>query len=323
MLAMSLINSLTYAAQLGLLAISLSLVYSVLKLPNFAQGELAIVAGYSAYALIHGLGMPLLVAALIAIPIAGFAGIVMDKMVFRHLRTASVLTLMIVSFGISIIMQNGSQAIFGPNNLNLENRLPKIFVWGPIRITDVQIAIIAIAAATVIAMHFLLFYTKLGRSIRAVSADPSLASARGINSNRTILHVWFISGCIAGICGILFTLELGVRPTAGSELMLAAFAAVTLGGVGGMYGALLGALLISLAENLLLSINFAPLFKTLGLVGEDTYFLAIPTGYKMAIMFTILMVTLYLQARPLRGRFKPFSRKNAVRKKTGDATWNT
>lgn len=294
MFASILVNSTISLAQFGLLALSLTLIYSLIRLPNFAQGELLLVGGYSSYALVKFAGLPLVPAAILGVVAAGLCAVAGDRLIFRRLRKAPVLTLMIVSFGLSIVMQNVIMGLAGPNQINLQTKAPTVLTFHGLRVTDMQLVIIGAAFLSVVATHVVLFKTRVGRAIRAVAADPSLASARAINSEQIIALTWFGSGCLAGLCGVLVTLETGLWPFSGSEMMLAAFAAVTLGGIGSFFGALAAAAVLAFAENLLLDVNFGPLASLVGLTDAGSAFL--PTGYKPIIIFVALLAVLIVRS---------------------------
>lgn len=291
MLLSALVNASTFAAQLVLLSISLSLIYGLLRLPNFAQGEFGSIAAYAMYAAKTALDLPLLPAALLGIAAAAGAGLLMDALVFRRLRQAPVLTLMIVSFGLAIVVQNVLRAGFGPDHVNVVSAAPVIHHLGPVIVTETQALVLGAAVLAVIALHLLVFHSRLGRGLRAVAADAALARARAIDPEKIIRFGWVVSGALAGLGGILAGLDIGIWPSAGSDLMLHAFAVVAIGGPGNIYCVVLGAILLALAENLLLAIDFA------ALVGVESGALFLPTGYKSALMFVVLVIALLILSR--------------------------
>jgi branched-subunit amino acid ABC-type transport system permease component len=165
-------------------------------------------------------------------------------------------------------------------------------------VTTVQLIIIAAAIACMLIFHGLLTYTKLGVAMRAAADNASLAQASGIFTERIIRAVWFIGSAFAGLGGVMLGLDTQIYPMMGFSVIVPVFCAAILGGIGSPYGAMLGALVLGFAENIGLSINFAFLAPVLGL---ETDFLFIPTGYKPAIAFVFLIAVLLLRPQGIMG----------------------
>ena len=167
------------------------------------------------------------------------------------------------------------------------------------RITPTQIAIIAAAMVAMLAFYLLLSRTRLGIAMRATADNAPLSQASGIHSERIIRAVWFIGSGFAALGGVLIGLNTQVKPDMGFGLIIEVFAAAIVGGIGIPYGAMLGALLVGFAENVGLAINWAPLLRALGFDAGD--FVFIPTGYKAAVAFSLLILTLLLRPRGILG----------------------
>jgi branched-subunit amino acid ABC-type transport system permease component len=293
-----LIDSLIRSAELSFLAVGLTMVYSVLRFANFAHVEFATVGAYLALAL-SGAGLPLVVAAVFAVALAGVLGVGIDRAIFSRLRAASPVMLMIASFALGIAMRETVRAVWGPSpffyNLGV---LPPWRVWGAF-VTPTQVAVIVAAVLAMIAFHLLLGRTTLGIAMRATADNPNLSQASGIATKSVIRAVWFIGSGFAALGGVLVGLNTQVKPDMGFGLIIEVFSAAILGGIGSPYGAILGAVVVGFAENVGLAIDWAPVLNIVGL-GPDR-FAFIPTGYKAAVAFSLLIVTLLIRPRGLLG----------------------
>jgi branched-subunit amino acid ABC-type transport system permease component len=291
-------DSLIRSSELALLAVGLTMVYSVLRFPNFSHVEFAPLGAYLALAGATLAGLPLALAGLIAVVFCGVAGVAADRLVFQHLRERSPIMLMIAAFALGIAMRETLRAIFGPSpqNFPLPLQAPLDFLGASV--TPVQLVIIAAALVCMLLFHGLLTYTKLGVAMRAAADNANLAQASGIYTERVIRAVWLIGSAFAGLGGILLGLDTQIYPMMGFSVIVPVFCAAILGGIGSPYGAMLGALVLGFAENFGLSINFAFLG---GLVGLETEYLFIPTGYKPAIAFVFLILVLLLRPQGIMG----------------------
>lgn len=292
-------DSLVRTSELALLAVGLTMVYSVLRFPNFAHVEFAPLGGYLALVGSSVLGLHLIVAGALALLVTGMIGIMTDRVVFAQLRGRSPAVLMITSFALGIVIREMIRAIWGPSprmyDLGLQSPLE---ILGA-RITPIQLGIIVAAFGCMLLLHLMLSYTKLGVAMRATADNPRLAEASGIYTERVIRWIWFIGGAVAGLGGILLGLDTQLRPMMGFGIIISIFAAVLLGGIGSPYGALLGATIVGFAENVGLAINWSPIAEVVG-VTTDGY-ASIPAGYKQAIPFGFLILTLLLRPQGLMG----------------------
>ena len=295
------INSLIRASILCTLSIGLTLVYDILKFANFAHVELAVAAAYIGFFFNVTLGWNILISSILAIIITGLIGILFDRAIFKKLRFAHPVIIMIASFGLAIAIRNGLRAIWGPRPQAFAIGLQKPILFLGSRITAVQILLLGTTLGSITVLHLFLHMTRLGKSMRATSNNPELAQARGISTETTIQWTWFIAGCFAGLAGILYGLETQIEPNMGFSLIIPVFCATILGGVGNPYGAMLGALALGLAENFGIYFDFGHIINLGGLlniVGP----LWIPTAYKGAIAFTILVIILLVRPWGILGR---------------------
>lgn len=293
------IDSLIRTAELSLIAVGLTMVYGILRFGNFAHVEFATLGSFLVLPLVAlGLAFPL--AALVAIVAAGIIGIFLDRAIFSRLRSAPPEMLMIASFALGIMIRESIRAIWGPSPFIYELGVLRPYVVWDARITPTQIGIIVAAAVAIVAFHYLLSRTRLGIAMRATADNAPLAQASGINTERIIATVWFIGAAFAALGGVLVGLNTQVKADTGFALIVEVFSAAILGGIGNPYGALLGAAIIGFAESVSLAINWSSILGILGF--EVDSFVFIPTGYKTAIPFAILIIVLLIRPQGILGQ---------------------
>jgi len=284
-LLQSILNGILAGCIYALFAMGLTLIYGVLNFVNFAHGELIMWGAYFLYFLMgKPFGLPLPIALIPALLLTILLGIGMDRFVFKPLRTANRLTLLIAALGLSFLLRNGAQLLWGAELRTYGFEIKRGLRILGISITLNQIAII-LTSIFCIAFVYLLFHrSRLGKSMRAVSDNLELARVVGIDSKHTIQFAWVIASVLAGVGGILLALDTNLQPGMGLINLVKAFAATLLGGVGNIWGALLGGIIIGLAENL-------------GV-------LVISPGYKDAIAFGIMVLLLLIRPSALLGRLE-------------------
>lgn len=293
-----LIDSLLRTAQISLLSVGLTLVYSLLRFPNFAHVEFAVLGAYVAMVMKVVIGLPLVAAAAVGVLAAGVLGWLIDRGVFSRLRETTPILMMIASFGIGIALRECVRAVWGSSPRSYDTGLQSPVAVLDATITPVQIWILVIAAVSMLVFYLLLKFTRLGTAMRATADNTGLSAASGIDTERVIATVWFLGAAFAALGGILIGLDTQLHPQMGFGIIIPVFCAAILGGIGNPYGAVLGALVIGLAENIGLAINWAPVLGLLGYGGEAAH---IPTGWRHAIPFVLLIAALLLRPQGLLG----------------------
>jgi branched-subunit amino acid ABC-type transport system permease component len=297
------INSIVRASELTLLSLGLTIVYDILKFANFAHTEFAVVGVYLAFFLNVTLGLHIIPAVIIASFVTGAFSILIDRAVFKKMRSSSGIIIMVTSLGLAIALRNSIRAIWGADAQNYSVPLQTPIITEYFRITPLQIWIIIIGLSAMFAFHLLLHHTRLGKAMRASSDNPELAQASGIATEKIITWVWFIAIAFASIGGILIGLETYILPYMGFAIIVPVFCATIMGGIGNPYGAMLGALVLGFAENFGLYINFGNIINLGGILNFSKELL-IPTGYKPAISFIILILVLLIRPRGILGKKK-------------------
>ena len=297
------INSIVRASELTLLSLGLTMVYDILKFANFAHTEFAVVGVYLALFLNVALGLPIIPAAIMASVATGAFSIIIDRVIFKKMRNASGIIIMVTSLGLAIALRNTIRAIWGADAQNYSVALQKPIITEYFRTTPLQIWIILVGLAAMFALHLLLHYTTLGKAMRASSDNPELAQASGIATEKIITWVWFIAVTFASLGGILIGIETYILPYMGFAIIVPVFCATIMGGIGNPYGAMIGALVLGFAENFGLYINFGKIVNLGGILNfsQDLF---IPTGYKPAISFIILILVLLIRPSGILGKKK-------------------
>jgi branched-subunit amino acid ABC-type transport system permease component len=231
-------------------ALAVTLLFGVLKFPNFAIGAMMTCAAYLVFALNAQLGWPLSVStALIALAFGGVC-ILIDQVTFKPLRGRGAITLMVASLGLGFILENVARFGYGNTARSFAIELARPFRFLDIRMNREQMITLAISAAAMLAMWFLLTRTPVGRAMRAVADNPQLALVRGIEAERIIRWTWFITGMLLAVGGVLIGMDRALEPPMGSNYLVSVFGAAILGGLGSPLGAGIGALLIGVASEL-------------------------------------------------------------------------
>ena len=281
----SILNGILAGCIYALFAMGLTLIYGVLNFVNFAHGELIMWGAYFLYFLMgKPFRLPLPIALIPALLLTIILGIGMDRFVFKPLRTANRLTLLIAALGLSFLLRNGAQLLWGAEIRTYGFEIKRGLRILGISITLNQVAIILTSIFCIVFVYLLFHRSRLGKSMRAVSDNLELARVVGIDSKHTIRFAWVIASVLAGVGGILLALDTNLQPGMGLINLVKAFAATLLGGVGNIWGALLGGIIIGLAENL-------------GV-------LVISPGYKDAIAFGIMVLLLLIRPSALLRRLE-------------------
>ena len=241
-----LISGLSLGGLYALMALGLALVYGILKLVNFAYGELVMVAGYTL--LVLGVGpLPWLITALICIGMAALASVLLERIAFRPVRQASANTMLITSFAVSALLQNAALLFVSPRPQAVE--MPGFFTtslrFGGLFVSQRDILSLIVSIVILIALTLFLRRTTLGIALRASADDFVMARALGVRANQVIATAFAISGLLAGIVAIFWVGRVGtVTPDLGVTPVLVAFVAIVIGGMDSLPGAVLGGYLI-------------------------------------------------------------------------------
>lgn len=251
MIPQLIVNSLISGAIYALLALGFNLIYNSTKFFNMSHGAVGMAGGYVVYGLTQLLGWNFYLSLLIALVAAGLIGYLLNWSVFSRLRArqASNMTMLVASLGVFTILQALITIIFSAQFQTLNQSEPVIYSVAGASITQIQIIIIVTTVLVALGLTGLLYKTRFGRLVRALSDDEGVAKIIGINTEKLIGYVFFIGSAIAGLAAILQGLDSGLDPTMGLNLLLKGVIAAIIGGVGNVYGSFAGAFLLGFVEN--------------------------------------------------------------------------
>jgi branched-chain amino acid transport system permease protein len=308
-----LINGISLGAIYSLIALGYTMVYGVLKLINFAHGDVYMVGAFVGFYLANGLGaraaqaigaspdgaiatgllgggslepslITALVVMLLAMAICAALGVIIERFAYRPVRKYSRLTALITAIGVSLLLENGGQVLFGAE----PKFFPELFskrnfeLFGGATINSADIVVLLIALALMVALQLIVYRTKTGRAMRAVSFNLQSAKLMGINTDHIIAFTFALGSALAAAAGVLVAIRIPrIDPLMGIIVGLKAFVAAVLGGIGNIPGAMLGGLLIGITETMVAG-----------------YF---SSTYKDAVAFAILILILLFRPSGLLG----------------------
>jgi branched-chain amino acid transport system permease protein/neutral amino acid transport system permease protein len=271
------------AAVLALAAVGFTLQFAVTNILNLAYAAVMTVSMYAAYAL-NNAGVNVWIATLAGIAAGALLSVFINSGVYTPFqrRGSSPIALVIVSLGMTLILEFGTQALAGATNVSYKMSQGATVHVGSIELTVVQLVIIGLSVVVMLLVHALIRYSKLGKAMRATAANPNLARNCGIRTGRVVMMTWLISGALCGLAGVTFAMNSGTFGATSTDLFLVLIlAAVFLGGPGEPYGAMLGALVIGLATELSAAV--------------------VVSDYKDVIAFVILLAMLAVRPTGLLG----------------------
>lgn len=296
MLGQVIADGILTGAIVALGAIGVSLGLQLLRFANFAHSELITWGAYLALVFVAFLGpgtptgpfsfgWQLIAAMLLAAALTGVLAWSVDLLIFRRLRRrgAQPLSMVFAAFGAALVMRHVVVLIWGHGTHHYTRELQiAVEVLPGVRMLPDQIFVLGLTVALVTGLHLFLSRSRTGMAMRAMAESPALAKACGVRVEAVIRWTWILSGALAAMAGVFLGLAPQLHPEMGSGLLLALFAAAILGGVGSLPGAVIGGLLVGLAENLSL--------------------LVVESGYKTAMPFVLLLLVLFVRPQGLFGR---------------------
>lgn len=277
------INGLSLGSIYALVALGYTMVYGIIKLINFAHGDIYMIGAYTAFFVTTYMGMSFLPALIVCMIVCGILGVLIERIAYKPLRKAPRITALITAIGVSYVIEYTTQFFMGTSVRTFPKLLPDTsWQLGPIRISYIQMVIFTVTIVLMVLLTFIIQKTKIGRAMRAVSADENAAKLMGISVDNTISFTFLIGSALAGAAGML----VGLYYNAASPLMgmvpgLKAFVAAVFGGIGSIPGALVGGLFIGVAETMVVAYG--------------------SSLYRDAIVYAILIIVLIVKPTGLFG----------------------
>lgn len=281
-----LINGLILGSVYALLALGYTMVYGIIKLINFAHGDVYMLGAYFGYFFIKVMHFNFFIALVLSMFVSALLGMLIEFIAYRPLRQSPRIAVLISALGVSFLLENGMSYLYGSDKRAFPQAIKTIqYHFGGIQISNIQLIIISTAVTLMIVLTIIVKRTKMGRAMRAVSADQESAVLMGINVNRTISFTFAIGSALAAAGGVLIGLYYNnIDPLMGMTPGIKAFVAAVLGGIGIIPGAALGGWLIGILETLTQAVGLS--------------------DYKDAVVYGILIVILLFKPTGILGKNK-------------------
>ncbi|MBZ1513760.1 branched-chain amino acid ABC transporter permease [Leuconostoc mesenteroides] len=281
-----LINGLMLGSVYALLALGYTMVYGIIKLINFAHGDIYMLGAYFGYFFIKVLHLNFFIALILAMAVSAIIGVVIEYIAYRPLRHSPRIAVLISALGISFLLENGMTYLYGSDQRSFPQVIKTVqYHFYGIQVSNIQLIIAVTSIVLMLLLTYIVKNTKMGRAMRAVSADPDAASLMGININHTISFTFAIGSALAAAGGVLIGLYYNsIDPLMGMTPGLKAFVAAVLGGIGIIPGAAVGGWLIGILETMVQATAFS--------------------DYKDAIVYAMLIVILLIKPTGILGKNK-------------------
>lgn len=283
-----LVNALSLGSIYALIALGYTMVYGIVKLINFAHGDILMIGAYAGYFVLASGGanpLSLALAFAVSMVVCAVLGLSIERFAYKPLRSAPRLNSLITAIAVSLILQNGMRVLpfVGPNPREFVGIASKMINIGGVQISNIQLIVIIFSAILMGILYYIIGYTKTGKAMRAVSFDMDVAGLMGISVNKTISFTFALGSVLAAAGGILYASAYPqIEPTMGAMPGLKAFVAAVLGGIGSVPGAVLGAFILAVAETF-----------TKGFLSSQ---------FADAISFTILILILLIKPSGILGK---------------------
>ncbi len=276
-----LVNGVLYGSLLALPAIGFTTIFAVLRFPNFSVASIATLGAFAGWVANVPLGLPILVAVVAAFVISGIVGVLADDIVLRPMRPYGALTTAIASIALTVVLENMIRFGFGNDLRGYDLPLVRDWRFLGIRVGPQQLENLVLATIIMVLLFVFLRYGRFGKAMRAVADNPQLAALKGIPSGTVTRLAIFIAMGLVGVGGILQGLGTAIDPLTGFRFILSIFAAAVVGGLGSIPGAVLGAFVIG--------------------IGQELSLVILDPTYKSAVGFLAILVVLIFRPEGLLG----------------------
>jgi branched-chain amino acid transport system permease protein len=275
-----LINGLSLGSIYALLALGYTMVYGVIKLINFAHGDIYMLGAFWGYYVLRYWHVNFWVALLSAMVVSAFAGMLIEFLAYRPLRHSPRITALITAIGVSYLLENGMSYLYGasPRNFPQVIKQENFHIAG-LTVSNIQLLILVVAIVLMVALQLIIKKTKMGKAMRAVAVDPDAAQLMGINPNHVISFTFALGSALAGAAGVLIGLYYNtIDPLMGMTPGIKAFVAAVVGGIGSIPGASVGGFLIGILETATQAVGFSAYKDAAVYVVLIVILLVLPSG---------------------------------------------
>jgi branched-chain amino acid transport system permease protein/neutral amino acid transport system permease protein len=280
-LLQALLNGVMTGALIAVPAIGFSAIFAVLRYPNFAIAAYATIGAFAAWWANVQIGLPIVASLVVAFAVTGIIGVVAEETALKRLRGNGALIVAIASIALNLVLENIVRFLFGNEMRGYDLPIARDLRFGYLRIGPQQLQSLLLSVLIMTAMFLFLRYTRFGKAMRAVADNPDLARLKGIDPAKIAVVTLFLGAGLTGVGGVLIGLDTSIDPLTGYRVLLSVFAAAVLGGLGSIPGAVAGALMLGIAEELAL--------------------LAVPATYRTAVGFVAILLMLTFRPRGLLG----------------------
>ncbi|AGK71221.1 ABC transporter membrane-spanning permease-branched chain amino acid transport [Streptococcus cristatus] len=277
-------NGLILGSVYALLALGYTMVYGIIKLINFAHGDIYMIGAFMGYYLINTLHLNFFVALILSMVGTAILGVVIEFLAYRPLRNSTRIAALITAIGVSFLLEYGMVFFVGANTRSFPQVIETVrYTIGPVSISNIQLMILGISILLMVGLQFIVQKTKMGKAMRAVSVDSDAAQLMGINVNRTISFTFALGSALAGAAGVLIALYYNsLEPLMGMTPGIKSFVAAVLGGIGIIPGAALGGFVIGLLETFATAVGLS--------------------DFRDAIVYAILIIILLVRPAGILGK---------------------
>lgn len=287
------INGISLGSIYALIALGYTMVYGILKMINFAHSDVYMVGAFAAYYVARWMGIEaqpgmtsLLMLILVSMLACGILGFLIERFAYRPLRKAPKLNILITAIGVSLFLQYSGQVVFGADPKVFPEVMTDyvLFTFGAVELRSFDVTVLGVSLFAMLCLEFLIKKTKVGRAMRAVSSNALVASMLGVNTDKIIAFTFVVGSSLAGVGSVLVGMKYPkIDPLMGMMIGLKAFVAAVLGGIGNIGGAVLGALIMGLSEEMVVAY--------------------LSSTYRDAFAFGILIVILIFKPAGLLGKY--------------------
>lgn len=288
-----LINGISLGSIYALIALGYTMVYGILKMINFAHSDVYMVGAFAAYYVARWFGVDtqpglgnLILLLCVSMFFCSLLGLLIERLAYRPLRNSPKLNILITAIGVSLLLQYGGQVVFGADPKVFPEVMKDfvIFSAGGIELKSFDVTVLIVSLIAMLGLQFLIYKTKIGKAMRAVSSNPAVASLMGVNTDRIISITFVVGSALAGVGSVLVGMKYPkIDPLMGMMIGLKAFVAAVLGGIGNIGGAVIGALIMGLSEELVVAY--------------------LSSTYRDALAFGILIIILIFKPAGIMGKY--------------------